>query len=244
MRARRFFPLFFLVLSIALAPLRAQLVPLEVLTLPVEEWTIRLRHADELLRTGRWSRGRGEAEGLIKQMRRVQAQGEGFAELVGQAVAMRAIGAAGLKEMPAAAWDTAAAQAIGFDWKTLRLSAYGEAGARIRTELDSLATVDTRIRYVEADGEIVRPDIRNRKDFVYPAALRVQRINGQVIVESVIDERGVVRRPKILNPGKAHPLLVLAVLDSLRDWRFEPAQLNGKAMAVYYVLTTNLRVEE
>ena len=242
--ASRKFHILFLALSIALSPLRAQVAPLEVWTLPVEEWTIRLDHADELLRSGRWSKGREEAEGWVHQMRGQPVVGTGFTELVGHAVALRAIGEAGSKKMSAAAWDAAAATSIGFDWGTLDLSTYGEAGERLRTELDSLATEDTRIRVLSPGGEISRPEIRKREDLLYPVALRAQRIKGQVIVETVIDERGVVGRPRILNPGKAHSLLVLAVLDSLRDWRFKPAKLAGKPVAVYYVLTTNMRVRD
>jgi hypothetical protein len=77
------------------------------LTLPVADWTIRLHRAEELLRADKWSKARAEAEALIEQMRHQPAQGQGFDELVGHAVALRALGAAVLKDMPAAAWDAA-----------------------------------------------------------------------------------------------------------------------------------------
>jgi hypothetical protein len=87
MHTRRLFPLLLLALSTA-APLRAHVVPLEVLTLPVADWTIRLHRAEELLRADKWSKGRAEAEALIEQMRHQPVQGQDFDELVGHAVAL------------------------------------------------------------------------------------------------------------------------------------------------------------
>ena len=241
MRARTPLVLLFLALAASLSPLGAQVVPLEPLTLPNADWTIRLHRAEELLRGGKWRNGRAEAKALIEQMQLLPVQGEGLSELLGRAVALRAIGTAGLGEKEDAAWDAASARAIGFDWGALDLAAYGKAGEQLRGALGSPAADESEALRV-GDG-VSRPEIRKRTDFRYPTSLRAERINGTVIAEAIIDERGLLHHPKILNLDQTHPLLALAALDALHEWRFEPAKQNGRPVPVHYVLTTSFKVE-
>ena len=54
------------------------------------------------------------------------------------------------------------------------------------------------------------------------------------MVEAIIGEDGVPRHPLVLT-RYAVPAMKYVVLDSLREWRFEPARLDGKPVTVYYV---------
>jgi len=67
-------------------------------------------------------------------------------------------------------------------------------------------------------------------------------VEGEVIVASILDEQGQLHRPLVLS--SPNPLLSLASLESLRTWRFKPAQCQGKPVKVYYTLTTRFTIAE
>src|SRR6185436_685104 len=62
------------------------------------------------------------------------------------------------------------------------------------------------------------PDYMGRQIFALPGAA--------VVVEIVVSRDGVPRQPLLVN-AQALPVQVLFAYQYLRDWRFEPAQVNG-----------------
>jgi outer membrane biosynthesis protein TonB len=67
-------------------------------------------------------------------------------------------------------------------------------------------------------------------------------VEGAVLVESIIDREGCVRKMKLL---KGLPKgLAEDTLKRLSLWVFSPALLEGKPVAVYYTLTVNFKVEK
>ena len=74
-----------------------------------------------------------------------------------------------------------------------------------------------------------------------PEIARKARIQGVVIVEAIIDKEGNVTNVKIL---KGLPMgLDSAASDAVSKWKFRPATLNGKPVAVIYNLTVNFRLQ-
>ena len=67
-------------------------------------------------------------------------------------------------------------------------------------------------------------------------------MEGQVIVESIIDKDGHVLFPRLLQTQPKG--LGLAALDAICHWRFKPATLNGEPVKVYYVLTVNFKIDK
>jgi protein TonB len=65
------------------------------------------------------------------------------------------------------------------------------------------------------------------------------RVAGKIVVETILGEDGVPRHPLVLTQGEGVPAMKYVALHSLREWRFEPARLEGKPVKVYYVLTVN-----
>jgi periplasmic protein TonB len=62
-----------------------------------------------------------------------------------------------------------------------------------------------------------------------------------VVVRAVIDEQGMVRDVEVV---KGLGLgLDQATLDAVRQWRFSPAALHGRPVAVYYHLTVRFTIE-
>jgi protein TonB len=76
---------------------------------------------------------------------------------------------------------------------------------------------------------------------LYTEDARRAGIQGVVILEAVVDAEGSVRNVKIL---KGLPMgLEQAAVDAVKKWKFKPATLNGKPVAVYYNLTINYRLQ-
>ena len=71
---------------------------------------------------------------------------------------------------------------------------------------------------------------------IYPEIAMRARVQGAVILEAVIDERGAVDRIKVL---RSSPLLDAAAIDAVRQWRYTPTLVNGAPVAVLITITFN-----
>jgi periplasmic protein TonB len=74
---------------------------------------------------------------------------------------------------------------------------------------------------------------------VYPAIAQSSRVSGLVIIEATIGPRGDVLDAAVL---RGHPLLDAAALNAVRQWRFTPTLLNGKAIAVVMTVTVDFKL--
>jgi protein TonB len=73
-------------------------------------------------------------------------------------------------------------------------------------------------------------------DPVYPEGARQERIQGDVIVEILIDEGGAVEDARVI---RSIGLLDQAVLDAVWQWRFTPSLLNDQPVKV--ILTVRVQ---
>jgi protein TonB len=92
----------------------------------------------------------------------------------------------------------------------------------------------------------VRPGglIREPKKIVhvpplYPAIAQQAHVEGIVILEAVIDERGNVDHVKVL---RSRPLLDQAAIDAVRAWKYTPTLLNGVPVQVLMTITVNFNL--
>ena len=74
----------------------------------------------------------------------------------------------------------------------------------------------------------------------YPALARSARVQGVVLLEAVIDERGQVGRIKVL---KSIPLLDGAAIAAVQEWRYTPTLLNGVPVSVILSITINFSLQ-
>jgi TonB family protein len=94
---------------------------------------------------------------------------------------------------------------------------------------------------IRVGGDVKAPDKIYSPSPQYTEIARKARITGVVIVEAIIDKQGNVTNVKIL---KGLPMgLDQAAVDAVKRWRFEPATLNGKPVAVIYNLTINFQLQ-
>ena len=89
-------------------------------------------------------------------------------------------------------------------------------------------------------GGIVRPP--ERKVFKapeYPPVAKSARIEGTVVLEATLDERGVVQNVTVL---RSVPLLDQAAIDAVRQWRYSPTRLNGVAISIIMTVTVTFSI--
>lgn len=90
-------------------------------------------------------------------------------------------------------------------------------------------------------GNVSRPEKISGNPPIYTEMARRARLQGVVIVEAIINERGEVVNARIL---KGLPMgLDKAALDAVQRWKFKPATLAGKPVKVFYTLTVNFQVQ-
>lgn len=87
---------------------------------------------------------------------------------------------------------------------------------------------------VRATGEVNPPRIIKKVNPVYPEEARKAGIEGIVILEAMTDEKGNVVRVKILN---SIPELDQAAIDALKQWKYEPAIIDGKPRPIVFTVT-------
>ncbi len=90
-------------------------------------------------------------------------------------------------------------------------------------------------------GDVQKPEKVSSPAPQYTEIARKARIQGVVILQSIIDEQGNVTEVSIL---KGLPMgLSESAMDAVRQWKFKPATLNGKPVAVYFNLTVNFQLQ-
>ncbi len=87
---------------------------------------------------------------------------------------------------------------------------------------------------VRVGGNIRPPEKTTHVTPIYPEVAKSARVQGVVILETLIDEQGRVADARIL---RSIPLLDQAALDAVRQWEFTPTLLNGVPVPVVMTVT-------
>lgn len=96
---------------------------------------------------------------------------------------------------------------------------------------------------VDPEAGYTPPRIVHRIVPRYTEEARKEKVQGLVIVRTVIDTSGKIEDVEVLQ-GQPHGLSEAAV-EAIRQWRFEPAlDPDGKPVKVYYNLTIAFRLDE
>ena len=84
------------------------------------------------------------------------------------------------------------------------------------------------------------PAILRQVDPLYPELARRARVQGTVVLLMVVDEGGIPLEVRVLD---GPPALRDAAIQAARQWRFEPARLDGRPVAASFRLTLNFRLK-
>ena len=89
---------------------------------------------------------------------------------------------------------------------------------------------------VRVGGEISTPRLIHRVDPEYPLIAQSAQIEGMVILEATVDEKGAVSDTRVL---RSHGVLDQAAVDAVEQWRYEPLRLNGKPTPFILTVTVS-----
>jgi len=93
---------------------------------------------------------------------------------------------------------------------------------------------------VPVGGEVKQARLISSVPPAYPPMAKTQHVSGGVTIDALVDANGRVTRMKVLS-GPA--LLEQAAMDALRQWKYEPATLDGKAVPVHLTVTIQFRLQ-
>ena len=75
---------------------------------------------------------------------------------------------------------------------------------------------------------------------VYPAIAKAHRVSGEVKIDALVDATGRVSNMTMIS---GMPQLQTAAMDALRQWKYEPGQLNGKPVAMHVTVTIQFKLQ-
>jgi len=74
---------------------------------------------------------------------------------------------------------------------------------------------------------------------VYPSLAKLTRVSGDVVVDALIDASGNVKTVRVLS---GPTILQPAAIETVRQWKYEPARLDGQAVAMHLSVTVKFRL--
>ncbi|HET8922935.1 MAG TPA: energy transducer TonB [Candidatus Acidoferrum sp.] len=92
---------------------------------------------------------------------------------------------------------------------------------------------------VRVGGRVRPPKVIVQTHPNYPPLARQARVQGQVLVDAILDEQGNVVDMKVVS---GPPLLYQAALDALKTWKYEPTYLNDQPIAVEMIVTITFQL--
>jgi protein TonB len=94
---------------------------------------------------------------------------------------------------------------------------------------------------VRVGGRVKPPTWFIRVEPEYPPLARQAHIQGDVLIEVILDEHGSVEEAKVVS---GPPLLIQAALNAVRKWKYEPTYLNDKQVSVQLKVTVTFRINQ
>jgi protein TonB len=88
-------------------------------------------------------------------------------------------------------------------------------------------------------GKVRAPQLISMVEPVYPPLARRTKVQGEVVIDAVIDTQGNVVEEHTVSGNE---FLVGAAMDALRQWKYEPTVLNGQVFPVDLRVTITFRL--
>jgi protein TonB len=93
-------------------------------------------------------------------------------------------------------------------------------------------------------AEIVPPELilDSKVDPHFPELARVARFSGRVVLQAVIDENGAVDEIEVIDCNRPGFGFDDAAIEAVQQWRYEPATLRGRPVAVYFIVLVEFKL--
>src|SRR5258707_4238890 len=88
-------------------------------------------------------------------------------------------------------------------------------------------------------GRVQAPHIIRQVQPVYPVLAREAKMQGDVVIDTIIDERGQVTQMKLVSGS---PLLAEAAFNAVGQWKYAPTLLNGTPVALEMEVTVHFNL--
>ncbi len=88
-------------------------------------------------------------------------------------------------------------------------------------------------------GDVKQAKLISSVPPVYPTLAKNQRVSGSVTVDALIDASGRVTTMKVVS---GPTLLQQAATDALKQWKYQPASLDGKPVSMHLTVTIQFRL--
>jgi len=96
-------------------------------------------------------------------------------------------------------------------------------------------------RLLKLNDGVQAAQLISRVEPAYPFLAKETKTEGTVRLHAIISREG---RIVALDVMSGHPLLVMAALDAVRQWRYRPTLLNGEPVEVETSITVIFRLHE
>ena len=94
---------------------------------------------------------------------------------------------------------------------------------------------------VVVGGDVKQAKLISSIPPVYPPMAKAQHISGAVTIDALIDANGRVTAMKVIS---GPTLLQEAAKDALKQWKYQPAMLDGKAVSMHLTVTIQFRLQQ
>lgn len=201
----------------------------------------RLERIEQLLLDGEYKRARKETLRFADYMVGYAGPGRPGEIALARNTLLRALAEAALGNEEDADWYLHVARGIHPQLQHFDVSRFGEPG-RLLEEIEIRRNYTSRPQDPGASGNrLTAPRKIKAPQPEWPSGARSFGVTGALVVQMIIDETGRTMKPTVVTPLPAATLTWVA-LEAVKEWRFEPARLDGKPVAVFYNLTINYRL--
>jgi protein TonB len=89
-------------------------------------------------------------------------------------------------------------------------------------------------------GDVKQARLLSSTPPLYPVLAKTQHIEGNVRVDALVDENGKISAMKVIS---GPTLLHQAAMDAVRQWKYQPATLDGKTVPMHLTVTLQFKLQ-
>lgn len=94
-------------------------------------------------------------------------------------------------------------------------------------------------RRIRISSGVAEGSLISKVDPEYPAMAKVAHVQGDVVIQCIINHRGEIAEARVLS---GHPLFAQPALDAVKQWKYRPYLLNGEPVEVETTVTVRFHM--